>query len=888
MAVEVLEKGYDPAKVEDKWSSHWINNGFFKADVNDLRKTFSIVIPPPNVTGSLHMGHALNNTLQDILARFKRMAGFNVLWMPGTDHAGIATQNVVERELAQKGISRHSLGREEFIEHIWKWREEFGGIIINQLKKLGASCDWSRERFTMDEGLSRAVREVFVELYNEKLIYRGDYIINWCPRCQTALSDLEVEHEETEGYLYYLKYPLYNSKKFVEVATTRPETMLGDTAVAVNPNDERYKKLIGKTAVLPVIGRQIPVIADEYVNKDFGTGAVKVTPAHDVNDFEMGLRHNLEAIRVMDVDGRMNDNAGPYKGLDRFRCRKEIIEEFQKSGTLKKRENYSHNIGHCYRCKVVIEPTLSKQWFVKVKPLADVAIEAVKDGRVRIIPASWEKTYFEWMNNIRDWCISRQIWWGHRIPAWYCNDCGEVIVSKDDPTQCSKCLSSNISQETDVLDTWFSSALWPFSTMGWPEQTKELELFYPTSVLVTGFDILFFWVARMMMMGIKFMDKVPFEDVYIHALVRDIEGKKMSKSKGNVIDPLVIIEKYGADAFRFTLAAFAAQGRDIKLSEERIGGYRNFANKIWNASRFSLMNMEGYDENLIDKDRIEYTLSDKWIMSRLNRTIEQTRDALENYRFNEGAHFLYQFVWHEFCDWYIELIKPYLFDKADSKLRLNTQHVLLGVLNTVLCLLHPFMPFITEEIWSKLPNSEGSITVHQYPKSDSNLIDEKAEAEMNLIIDIVGNIRNVRGEMNIPPATQVETFLYTEDQETYDKLERNKDHIKNLARIGTLSMSSDKKEYKSSATAVVDKVEIFVPLKGIIDFYEEEKRLKKKSDKIEKKLILLNKKLSNEDFLSKAPPHVIEDERIENMKLIEKKRKFEEGIHRMQELQRER
>ncbi|MBI4620679.1 MAG: valine--tRNA ligase [Desulfobacterales bacterium] len=888
MAVEVLEKGYDPAKVEDKWSGYWINNSFFKADVNDLRKTFSVVIPPPNVTGSLHMGHALNNTLQDILARFKRMDGFNVLWMPGTDHAGIATQNVVERELAQKGKSRHSLGREKFIEHIWKWREEFGGIIINQLKKLGASCDWSRERFTMDEGLSMAVREVFVELYHEKLIYRGDYIINWCPRCQTALSDLEVEHEETEGYLYYLKYPLYNSKKFIVVATTRPETMLGDTAVAVNPNDERYKKLIGKTAVLPIMGREIPVIADEYVNKDFGTGAVKVTPAHDVNDFEMGLRHNLEAIRVMDVDGRMNDSAGPYRGLDRFRCRKEIIEEFQKNGTLKKRENYSHNIGHCYRCKMVIEPTLSKQWFVKVKPLAEPAIEAVKDSRIRIIPASWEKTYFEWMNNIRDWCISRQIWWGHRIPAWYCNDCGEVIVSKEDPTQCTKCMSSNISQETDVLDTWFSSALWPFSTMGWPEQTKELELFYPTSVLVTGFDILFFWVARMIMMGIKFMGKVPFNDVYIHALVRDIEGKKMSKSKGNVIDPLVIIEKYGADAFRFTLAAFAAQGRDIKLSEERIGGYRNFANKVWNASRFSLMNMEGYDENLIDKDKIEYTLSDKWIMSRLNRTIEQTRDALENYRFNEGAHLLYQFVWHEFCDWYIELIKPYLFDKADSKLRLNTQHVLLGVLNTVLCLLHPFMPFITEEIWSKLPNSEGSITVHQYPKSDSNLIDEKAEAEMNLIIDIVGNIRNVRGEMNIPPATQVETFLYTEDQETYDKLERNKDHIKNLARIGTLSISSNKKEYKSSATAVVDKVEIFVPLKGIIDFYEEEKRLKKESDKIEKKLILLNKKLSNEDFLSKAPSHVIEDERIENINLIEKKRKFEEGIHRMQELQRER
>lgn len=886
--MEVFEKGYDPAKVEDKWSSYWIDNGFFKAQVNDPRKTFSIVIPPPNVTGSLHMGHALNNTLQDILVRFKRMDGFNVLWMPGTDHAGIATQNVVERELAQKGGNRHSLGREKFVEHIWKWREEFGGIIINQLKKLGASCDWSRERFTMDEGLSSAVREVFVKLYHEKLIYRGDYIINWCPRCQTALSDLEVEHEETEGYLYYLKYPLYNSKKFVVVATTRPETMLGDTAVAVNPNDERYKKLIGKSAVLPVMGREIPIIADEYVNKDFGTGAVKVTPAHDVNDFEMGLRHNLESIKVMDVDGRMNDNAGPYKGLERFKCRKEIIEEFQKDGTLKKRENYSHNIGHCYRCKMVIEPTLSKQWFVKVKPLANPAIEAVKDGRTRIIPASWEKTYFEWMNNIRDWCISRQIWWGHRIPAWYCNNCGEVIVSKEDPTQCHKCMSFNITQDTDVLDTWFSSALWPFSTMGWPERTKELELFYPTSVLVTGFDILFFWVARMIMMGIKFMGDIPFKDVYIHALVRDIEGKKMSKSKGNVIDPLVIIEKYGADAFRYTLAAFAAQGRDIKLSEERISGYRNFANKIWNASRFSLMNMDGYDKNLIDKDGIEDTLSDKWIISRLNRTIEQIRDALENYKFNEGAHFLYQFIWHEFCDWYIELIKPYLFDKADYKRRLNTQHVLLGVINKVLRLLHPFMPFITEEIWHKLPNSEGSITAYPYPKSDSRLMDEQVDAEMNLIMNIIGSVRNIRGEMNISPVIQVEAFLYTEDQETCGKLERNRDHIKNLAKIGILSVSSKKKEYKSSATAVVDKVEIFLPLKGVIDFYEEEKRLKKENDKIEKKLMLLNKKLSNEDFLSKAPPHVIEDERTENISLIEKKRKFEEGIQRMQELQRER
>ncbi|MFH1625434.1 MAG: valine--tRNA ligase, partial [Pseudomonadota bacterium] len=722
MTVKELEKGYDPAKVEDKWSARWIENGYFEADANDSRKAFSIVIPPPNVTGSLHMGHALNNTLQDILVRFKRMDGFNVLWMPGTDHAGIATQNVVERELAQKGINRHSFGREKFIEEIWKWREEFGGIIINQLKKLGASCDWSRERFTMDEGLSKAVREVFVRLYQENMIYRSDYIINWCPRCQTALSDLEVEHEETKGYLYYLKYPLYNSKKSIVVATTRPETMLGDTAVAVNPSDERYKRLIGKEAILPVIGRRIPIVADEFVDKDFGTGAVKVTPAHDLNDFEIGLRHGLEVVTIMDAASRMNDNAGPYGGLDRFKCRKEIIEEFQKNGTLKKKEVYSHKIGHCYRCKTIIEPALSKQWFVKVKPLAEPAIEAVQDGRIRIIPKSWEKTYFEWMNNIKDWCISRQIWWGHRIPAWYCHDCGEIIVSREDPTHCSKCQSSNIRQDTDVLDTWFSSALWPFSTMGWPEHTKELEVFYPTSVLVTGFDILFFWVARMIMMGIKFMGDVPFHDVYIHALVRDIEGKKMSKSKGNVIDPLVIIEKYGADAFRFTLAAFAAQGRDIKLSEERISGYRNFANKIWNASRFSVMNLEGYHQDLVDKDSIEYSLCDRWVVSRLNRTIDQVNDALENYKFNEAAHFLYQFVWHEFCDWYIELMKPNLSQTGDPRLRLSSQHVLLDVLNTVLRLLHPFMPFITEEIWHMLPNNGGSIAVNRYPKSQSELI----------------------------------------------------------------------------------------------------------------------------------------------------------------------
>jgi len=884
--VQALEKVYNPDEVEDKWYGFWIKNGYFKADLNNSKETFSIVIPPPNITGSLHMGHALNNTLQDILARFKRMEGFNVLWMPGTDHAGIATQNVVERELAQKGLNRHDLGREKFIAEIWRWRAEFGGIIINQLKKLGASCDWDRERFTMDDGLSKAVREVFVRLYHEDLIYRGYYIINWCPRCQTALSDVEVEHEEAGGYLYYLKYPLHKSKKSIIVATTRPETMLGDTAVAVNPNDERYKQFIGKMAVLPVMDRKIPVIADEYVDKSFGTGALKITPAHDANDFEMGLRHNLETIKVMGVDGKMNENAGPYKTLDRFKCRKKIIEELKKNGALEKQETYSHNIGHCYRCKTIIEPTLSKQWFVKIKPLAEAAIEAVRNDNVKIIPKSWENTYFEWMNNIKDWCISRQIWWGHRIPAWYCNECGEITVSKEDPTLCSRCRNSNIRQDTDVLDTWFSSALWPFSTMGWPDQTKELKLFYPTSVLITGFDILFFWVARMIMMGMKFMGEVPFKDVYIHALVRDIEGRKMSKSKGNVIDPLVIIEKYGADAFRFTLAAFAAQGRDVKLSEERIIGYRNFANKIWNVSRFSLMNMEGYNKDLLDKDRIEYSLCDRWIISRLNRTVEQVKDALENYKFNESAHFLYQFIWHEFCDWYVELVKPYLYQDEDIDLRLTTQYVLLKVLNAVLCLLHPLMPFITEEIWSKLPNSEGSITVQQYPKSNSMLIDEKAEFEMDLIIDIIRNIRNIRGDMNIPPSKNIEAFLFTKDGDIREKLERNRNHIENLARLKNLSVSSQKKGHKSAATAVVDNVEIFLPLKGIIDFYEEQKRLERESEKIEKKLVLLNKKLSNEDFLEKAPPQIVEKEKVEHARLMEKKNKLEKGVQRMEELQR--
>ncbi|MBW2222283.1 MAG: valine--tRNA ligase, partial [Deltaproteobacteria bacterium] len=634
----VLSKVYEPHQVEEKWYQFWLDKGYFRADENGSDKTYTIVIPPPNVTGSLHMGHALNNTLQDILVRYKRMCGFNTLWVPGMDHAGIATQNVVEKQLSSEGISREDLGREKFVERVWQWREKYGGIIIQQLKRLGASCDWERERFTMDAGLSRAVREVFVSLYEEGLIYKGDYIINWCPRCNTALSDLEVEHDEVKGKLYFIKYPVVDSKKLVVVATTRPETMLGDTALAVNPNDKRYQKLIGKRAILPILNREIPIIADEYVDMKFGTGALKITPAHDPNDFEIGNTHGLERIKVIDNDGVMNGQAGPYEGLDRFRCRDRILKDLKKIELVKKVEDYNHQIGHCYRCKTVVEPFISKQWFVKVKPLAERALEAVEKGETTIVPKNWEKTYFEWMRNIRDWCISRQIWWGHQIPAWNCKECGNVTVAREDPDMCVYCQSKNIEQEEDVLDTWFSSALWPFSTSGWPDKTKELSLFYPTSVLVTAFDILFFWVARMMMMGLKFMGEVPFKEVYIHAIVRDVEGKKMSKSKGNVIDPLTVMDQYGTDAFRFTLAALAVQGRDVRLAEERIKGYRNFANKIWNASRFALMNLEGYNAHNIDSATVSSSLADKWIISRLHRLIREVEETLRDYKFNELAH----------------------------------------------------------------------------------------------------------------------------------------------------------------------------------------------------------------------------------------------------------
>jgi valyl-tRNA synthetase len=879
--IKTWEKVYNPQKVEEKWYQFWEDKNLFRADEGSVRPPFSIVIPPPNVTGSLHMGHALNNTLQDVLARYKRMDGFNVLWLPGTDHAGIATQNVVEKQLAEEGTNRHKLGREAFVERVWKWKQEFGGQIIKQLKKLGSSCDWSRERFTMDEGLSLAVKEVFVRLYREGLIYRGDYIINWCPRCQTALSDLEVEHEQEQGHLYYIKYPLEDSKEYLVVATTRPETMLGDTGVAVHPEDKRYMKFIGENVILPLMNRRIPVIADGYVTQEFGTGALKVTPAHDANDFEIGRRHGLDVIRVIDDAGKMNTQAGRYAGQQRFQCRKEVIKDLNDLNLLKKIEPFLHNVGHCYRCKTVIEPMVSKQWFVRAETLARPAIEAVQKRATGIIPSVWESTYFEWMNNIRDWCISRQIWWGHRIPAWYCSDCGEVTVSVQPISQCATCASSRVEQEQDVLDTWFSSALWPFSTLGWPEKTKDLEVFYPTSVLVTGFDILFFWVARMMMMGIKFMGDVPFKDVYIHALVRDADGQKMSKSRGNVVDPLVVIEKFGTDAFRFTLSAFAAQGRDVRLSEERLAGYRNFANKIWNASRFTLSNLPGYDPHRAP-GKMELTLADRWIISRVNRTIGEVRQGLDSYKFNEAASAIYQFLWHEFCDWYIELIKPVLYQEKDPEQKWVAQNILVRVLDIALRLLHPFMPFITEEIWQLLPGNEGSIMVAEFPKVQEGEVQPETEAEMGLVMGVIGAIRNLRSELNLPPSKTVEVILHSEKEDALDPLRMNRVYIESLAHTGKISFQSAGEKPKAAATAIVEEIEVFLPLKGLINLDDEEKRIKKEISKVEEEMTRTNLKLHNEEFLGKARLEAVEKEKEKARTLAEKGAKLQEGLERVQ------
>lgn len=881
MSTEILPKGYEPEKVENKWYRFWEENGLFKVRPESGNKPFCIVIPPPNITGSLHMGHALNNTLQDILCRFKRMKGYDVLWQPGTDHAGIATQNVVERELASKGLDRHKIGRERFVEMVWEWKEKYGGLIINQLKKLGSSCDWSRERFTMDEGLSRAVREVFVRLYEEGLIYRGDYIINWCPRCMTALADLEVEHYEKDSYLYYIRYPFEGIDGHITVATTRPETLLGDTAVAVNPEDKRYKHLSGLKVLLPVLKRPIPVIYDSYVDMEFGTGALKITPAHDANDFEVGKRHALEMIKVIDDSGRMNELAGPYNGMDRFECREKILMDLEKDGLLEKTEPYRHAVGHCYRCKTMIEPILSKQWFLKISPLAEKAIEAVKDGRTRIIPEHWTNVYFEWMNNIRDWCISRQIWWGHRIPVWYCKSCEEIVVSRDEPNACTKCGNTELEMETDVLDTWFSSSLWPFSTLGWPDQTPELERFYPTSVLVTGFDILFFWVARMLMMGIHFMGDVPFRDVYIHALVRDAEGKKMSKSKGNVIDPLKIIEKYGTDAFRFTLAALAVQGRDIKLSEEKIEGYRHFVNKIWNSARFILMNMD--DENQDIDFEAHLSLPDKWIMSRLHMLSKNVSDSLDKYLFNESATSCYQFTWHEFCDWYIEFSKIKLYGD-DDKLKATTRSVLKKTFSAILKLLHPFMPFVTEELWQRITKEEKSIMIAEFPEPSEFPYDEESINQMKLIMDTITGIRNIRGELNIPPSKMLQVVADIRDEETSQLMRENIEYIKALSKVESFEIKPGAEKPRYSASAVVGENEIHVLLEGILDPEEEIKRIKKEINRIQKDVEIDMKKLENKNFLEKAPEDIVEKVRNKVYEMKAKRERLENNLRFFQSI----
>jgi len=879
-----LAKAYEFHDIEERWYQAWLTDKTFQARMDEGKRSFSIVIPPPNVTGVLHIGHALNNTLQDILVRYRRMQGYNVLWVPGTDHAGIATQNVVERQLKAEGKDRHQIGRDKFIERVWTWREESGGQIINQLKRLGCSCDWDRERFTMDEGLSRAVVKVFTTLYDQGLIYKGDYIINWCPRCHTALSDLEVEHEPTAGKLYRIRYPYADGSGYLVVATTRPETMLGDTAVAVHPDDERYNTRKDQTVVLPLANRQIPIVFDTHVEKEFGTGALKVTPAHDLNDFEIGRRHNLPLVSVMDQNGVMNEQAGAYQGLDRFVCRKKVVADLEALGLLDGIEEYEHGVGGCYRCHTVVEPQLSKQWFVTIKPLAERAIAAVKDGHIRLHPKSWENTYFDWMLNIRDWCISRQIWWGHQIPAWTCDACNELIVRDLAPECCPKCQSTSLSRESDVLDTWFSSALWPFSTLGWPDQTPELATFYPTSVLITSFDILFFWVARMIMMGTHFMQEVPFRDVYLHALVRDAHGQKMSKSKGNVMDPLVVMDKYGTDAFRFTLTAFAAQGRDIRISEERIEGYRHFINKIWNASRFALMNLEQDTTPLALADVSGLSLANRWILSRIANTTRDIQAALDDFQFNEAASVLYQFIWRELCDWYLEWIKPALYGDS-AELKNETRGVLLTALEVTLKLLHPIAPFITEEIWHALPGARTSIMLEAFPAPDPAWESAETEAAAALLMGVIGGIRNIRSEMQIHPSASVTALVVCADPGKRETLSRHAASVTTMTKATGFEIAEAGECPKGAASYIFEDIAIFVPMQGLIDIDRELEKLAREREKIMVQLDRIDGKLSNEKFMANAPADIVAKEREKADAFRATVTKIDENTTRLRELQ---
>jgi valyl-tRNA synthetase len=858
---------YEPQAVEKKWYAFWEEEKLFHAEVEQEKQPYTIVIPPPNVTGALHMGHAFDETLQDILIRWRRMQGYNTLWMPGTDHAGIATQIKVEEELAKEGLNRYDLGREKFIDRVWEWKSLYGNRILNQLKTLGSSCDWDRERFTMDAGCSQAVREVFVSLYDQGLIYRGSYMISWCPRCHTALSDIEVEHEENAGHLFHIKYPVEDSDEFLTVATTRPETMLGDVAVAVHPKDARYKHLVGKYLVLPVVGRRIPIIADEYVDPDFGTGAVKITPAHDPNDFEMGQRHGLEQVNVMNLDGTMASETGKYAGMDRYQCRQMLVDDLKDQGYLDKIADHSHAVGHCQRCHTVVEPLVSRQWFVKMTPLAIPAIEKVKNGEIRFIPERFTKIYLNWVENVRDWCISRQIWWGHRIPAWYC-DCGEVIVSREEVTSCPAC-GGKVAQDPDVLDTWFSSALWPFSTLGWPERTPELNQFFPTATLVTGYDIIYFWVARMIFMSLHFTDQAPFRDVYIHGLVRDAQGRKMSKSLGNGIDPVEIIEKYGADALRFTIVTGNTPGNDMRFYLERVESSRNFANKIWNASRFVLMNLHDFTPGVQPHT---YTLADRWIISRFNRTVAEVSQNLERYELGEAARALYEFIWNEFCDWYIEMAKSRLYSKEDAAARYTAQHTLSTILKGTLELLHPFMPFITEEIWQHLPHEGKSVMVAAWPEAKNSAVDEQAEREMESLTEVIKTIRNMRAEMNVPIGKKTEAILQVANPEQNRLFTENTGFLHQLASVMPVTVQpvSDTKP-EQAATAVAGGVEIYLPLKGLIDIDKEVIRLEKELENLNKEVERLNGKLNNPGFVAKAPAQVIEAER-EKQKDYEEKR----------------
>jgi valyl-tRNA synthetase len=872
-----IAKTYDPKQVEEKLYKNWMEKDYFHAVVDHDKKPFTIVIPPPNITGQLHMGHALDNTMQDILIRMKRMQGYCALWLPGTDHASIATEAKIVEKMAEEGITKEDLGREGFLERAWEWKEQYGGRIVEQLKKLGSSCDWKRERFTMDEGLSKAVLEVFVRLYEKGLIYRGERIINWCPACKTSISDAEVEYEEKDGSFWHIRYPIADSNEFVEIATTRPETMLGDTAVAVHPEDDRYKHLIGKKVLLPLMDREIPVVADTYVERDFGTGVVKITPAHDPNDFEVGLRHNLEIINIMNEDATINENGGKYAGMNRLDARKQVVEDLKALGLLGNIKPHKHNVGACYRCETTIEPRVSWQWFVKMKPLAKPAIEVVRNGTVKFVPERFSKIYYNWMENIQDWCISRQLWWGHRIPAYYCSDCGEMMVSRTAPKECTKCRSTNVKQDEDVLDTWFSSALWPFSTLGWPDETEDLKYFYPTSVLVTGYDIIFFWVARMIFSGLEQMGREPFKYVLIHGLVRDSLGRKMSKSLGNGIDPLDVIDKYGTDALRYALTIGTSPGNDMRFSEEKLEASRNFANKIWNAFRFVMMN---FDEDVdFDKvDESEFTAADKWILSRIDSVAKEVTENLEKFELGIGLQKIYEFIWEEFCDWYIELVKPRLYDR-EAKGRLEALYVLNKVLADAMKLLHPFMPFITEEIYSHLITDDESIMISPWPKYSGNVLYPAEERQMGFIMDAVRGIRNIRAEMNVPMSRKAKAIFVTQDSQIIDLIQDERSTFGRLAGLSEITSQKSKDGIAQDAVAVVvNGAEIYLPLEELIDMEKEIERLEKEKAHLEMELDRVNKKLSNEGFIAKAPAQVVDSEREKLNKYSDMYEKIKERL----------